>query len=88
MRCRGLSEFAPRSLSLQEAFETSSKRFRDTQRPAGLIEIVARFSSFLDAIQSQAHHLVRWPALTLPQLFNDLYWKSGHQEMERLLTSS
>ena len=42
-------------------------------------------SCLLDALRSQAHHLARLPELTFPQLFNELYLKSGSSEMKRLL---
>ena len=29
-------------------------------------------SRVLDAVRSQAHHLIRFPELTFPQLFNEL----------------
>lgn len=46
-------------------------------------------SCVLDALRSQAHHLVRWPELTFPQLFNELYSKhSSSLEVKNWLDTS
>lgn len=45
-------------------------------------------SCFLDALRSQSHHLVRWPELAFPQLFNEMYSEPGPPKMKRLLDAS
>lgn len=71
--------WAEKPRSSRENRPTIENKIDDFNSPAGHSQRRREMLEYaLEALEAEAHHLTRWPELTFPQLYNELYHKRSN----------